>query len=65
MKKIAFALKVLGLTIMLPLYVFLEMNHATLPSNDTAPSSTQQQTKTISNASANTFIKSQKIKTDL
>jgi len=64
MKKILFSLKVIGLTIMLPVYVILELNHTTLPSADKSSGSIQQ-TKTISNEVANTFTKSKKLNIDL
>jgi len=64
MKKILFSLKVIGLTIMLPVYVILELNHTTLPSADKSSEGIQQ-TKTISNEVANTFTKSKKLNIDL
>lgn len=64
MKKILFSFKVIGLTIMLPVYVILELNHTTLPSGNESSGGIQQ-TKTISNEVANTLIQSKKLNIDL
>ena len=50
---------------MLPLYVILELNHKTLPSNNTSPDSTQKQMETVSNQVTNIFNKYQKVDTNL